>query len=118
HGHGAHGFGAAGDNGVSGSGADAFRGQSDSLQPRRAEAVDRHGGAFDRQAGAQRSDARNVHALLAFGHGAAENHVVNLFDIESGDARDGLFDGERGQIVRPRSAQRAFEGFTDGSADG
>ena len=39
--------------------------------------------AFHRQARAQRRDARDVHALLGFGHGAAENHVVDFLGVES-----------------------------------
>ena len=39
---------------------------------------------FHGQAGAQRGDARDVHALLGFGHGAAQDHVFDFFGVEAG----------------------------------
>src|SRR6266852_4551078 len=46
-----------------------------------------------------RSEARDVHPLLAFGHGAAEDDVVDLPGVEAGDAGDGRADGAGGEIV-------------------
>src|SRR6266581_1919148 len=68
--------------------------------------------------GAERGDARDVHALFAFGHGAAENHVVNFFGVKARDARERFLDGESGEIVGARGAERTFVGAADGSADG
>src|SRR6266581_4834969 len=68
--------------------------------------------------GAERGDARDVHALFAFGHGAAENHVVNFLGVEARDARERFLDGESGEIVGARGAERTFVGAPDGSADG
>ena len=73
---------------------------------------------FDGQSGAKSGDARDVHALLAFGHGAAEDDVVNFLGIEAGNARKRFLDGERGEIVGPRGAQGAFVGAAYGGADG
>src|SRR5881397_4017021 len=74
----------------------------------KAEAVDGHRRSVDRQTGAKRGDARHVHALLAFGHGAAENHVVDFFRLKPGHARKRFLDGQRGKVVGTRGSQRAF----------
>jgi hypothetical protein len=56
--------------------------------------------------------------LFAFGHGAAENHVVNFFGVEAGNAGKGFLDGESGEIVGARGAERSFIGAAYGSANG
>ena len=118
HGHHGHGLGAARHDDVRGAAANAFGGERNRLQAGGAEAVDGHRGSFHGQAGAEASDARDVHALLAFGHGAAENHVVDFLWLETGNAGKGLFDCQPGEIVGARGAQRAFVGAAYGSADG
>ena len=35
-----------------------------------------------RQSRAQRRNARHVHALLGFGHGAAQDHIFNFFGVK------------------------------------
>ena len=90
----------------------------DGLQAGRAEAVDGHGRDLDRQPGAQGGDARDVHALLGFGHGAAEDDVVDLLGIELRDALEGALDGDGGQIVGTGGAQGSFVGLADRGADG
>ena len=97
---------------------DALGGLRDGLQAGGAEAVDGHGRGFDGQAGAQRGDARDVHALLGFGHGAAEDDVVDFLGVEAGHAVDGGADGDGSQIVGARGAQSALAGLADGGADG
>src|SRR5712692_8875278 len=109
---------AHGDDDFGGAGTDAFGCEGDGLQAGRAEAVDGHSTRFDGESGAQSGDARDVHALFAFGHGAAENYIVDFLGVEVGGAGEGLFDGESGEIVGARSAQGAFVGAADGSADG
>ena len=64
--------------------ADSIRRHRDGLQAGRAEAIDRHSGDDIGQARAQRGDSGHVHAGFGFGHGAAENHVLDFF---LGDAR-------------------------------
>src|SRR5207245_7753786 len=91
--------------------------QRDGLQTGRAEAVNGHGAGFDGESGTQRGDARDVHALLAFGHGTAENYVVNFFGVEARDARQGFLDGQRGEIVGARGAERTLLSTADGSAN-
>ena len=118
HRHQSHRFGAAGENHVRVTQHDALRGHGDGLQTGRAEAIDGHGRGFHGQAGAKQSDARDVHSLLGFGHGAAEDDVLDLPRVETRDAVDGRAHGDGGQIIGPRSAQRTFEGFADGGADG
>src|SRR5438094_441406 len=98
--------------------SNALRGKRNRLQTGRAEAVDGHRRSVDRQTGAKRGDARHVHALLAFGHGAAENHVVDFFRLKPGHARKRFLDGQRGKVVGTRGSQRAFVGAAYGSADG
>jgi hypothetical protein len=61
------------------------------LEPGRAKAVDGDGGCLDGNAGAQARDARDVHALFALGHRAADDHVVDRGRI-------------RGQGTRSRAA--------------
>ena len=117
HGDHGHGFRAAGDNDFGGAGTDTFRGEGDGLETGRAEAIDGHRTRFDGEAGAKSGDARDVHALFAFGHGAAKDHVVNFFGVEAGDASERFLDGECGEIVGARGAQGAFVGAADGSAD-
>ena len=55
----------------------------DGLQARRAEAVDGDRAGLDRHAGAQARDPRDVEALLAFRHRAAQDHVVDLLGVEA-----------------------------------
>ena len=105
HGDHGHGFGAAGDDDFGGAGADAFGGESDGLQAGGAEAVDGHGAGFDGESGAEGGDARDVHALFAFGHGAAEDDVVDFLEVEAGNAGEGFLDGQRGEIVGARGAE-------------
>ena len=118
HGHHGHGFGAAGDDDLSGAGTDAFGGESDGLQAGRAKAVDGHRAGFDGETGAESGDARDVHALFAFGHGAAENHVVNFLSVETGNAGEGFLDGESGKIVGARRAERTFVCAANGRTNG
>ena len=117
HGHHGHGFGAAGDDHFGVAQHDAFGGHGDGLQAGGAEAVDGHGRSFDGQAGAQRGDARDVHALLGFGHGAAEDDVVDFLGVEAGHAVEGGANGDGREVVGARGAQRAFAGLADGGAD-
>ncbi len=84
HGNHGHGFGAAGDNHFGAAAADALAGQGDGLQAAGAVAIDGHGGRFDGHAGAQRCDARHIHALLAFRHGAAQDHVFDFLRGRAG----------------------------------
>ena len=88
------------------------------MQAGGAEAVDGHRGDSDWQPGAQRGDARYVHALLGFGSGAADDDVFDFGWVEAFGAGDGFFDGGGGEIVGASGAQGAFAGFADGGAHG
>ncbi len=117
HGDHGHGFRAAGDNDFGGAGTDALCGEGNGLQAGRAEAVDGHRARFDGEAGAKSGDARNVHALFAFGHGAAENYVIDFFGVQARDAGERLLDGQCGEIVGAGGPQGAFIGAADRSTD-
>ena len=118
HGNHGHGLDAAGDDGLRAARHDALGSHGNRLQPGRAEAIDGHRRNFDRQSGAQGSDARHVHALLGFGHGAAENHVFDLFGIELRHAFQRALDGHRGQIIGTRRPQGSFVSLADRRAHG
>ena len=113
-----HALGAAGDDDVGAAAADAVCGERDGLQAGGAVAVDGHGGDGDGQAGAEAGDAGDVHSLLGFGHGAAEDDVFDLGLVELRDAGEGSVDGEGGEIVGACGAKGAARGFADGGADG
>ena len=57
---------------------DALGAVGDGLQTGRAEAVDGHGRGLDRHSRTQAGDARDVEALFAFRHRAAEDDVVHV----------------------------------------
>src|ERR1700688_724019 len=118
HGDHGHGFGAACEHDFGGSGHDALGGHGDGLQSGGAEAIDGDGGDFDGESGAEGGDAGNVHSLLGFGHGAAEDDVFDFFGVELGDAVERAFDGAGGQFVGTGGAQRSFIGSAYGGADG
>jgi len=75
------------------------------LQAGGTKAVDSHGAGFHGEAGTESGDARDVHSLFAFGHGATEDHVINLLGVEPRDAGERFLDGESGKIVGARGAQ-------------
>ncbi len=118
HGDERHGLGAAGDDDFGGAAANALGSKRDGLQAGGAEAVDGHRGGFDRETGAERGDAGDVHALFAFGHGAAEDDVVDLLGVDRRNAGEDFFYGEGSEIVGARGTQRAFVGAAYGSAYG
>ena len=115
HGHGLgsachHDFGAAGHN--------ALRRHGNCLQAGGAETIDGHRRDLDRKSGAKGSDAGDIHSLFAFGHGAAEDDVLNFFGIELGEAIKRAFDGDGGQFIGASGAEGSLVGAADGSADG
>ena len=99
HGDHRHRFRAAGDDHFGAAGLNSLGGHGDGLQPGRAETIDRHGRDFNGQAGAQGGDARDVHPLLAFGHGAAEDDVFDFFRIELRHAVERGLDRDGGKVV-------------------
>ena len=118
HRHERHGFRATRDDDLCGTATNAVGGQGDGLQAAGAEAIHGHGGSFYRQSGAKGGDARDVHALFAFGHGAAEDDVVNFFGIEARDSRKGFLDDESGEIVGAGGTQRTFVAASYRGSDG
>ena len=74
-------------------------------------------GNLNGQAGAQGGDAGDVHPLLGFGHGAAQDDVFDFFGVELQDAVESAFDGDGRKFIGTSGAERAFEGASHGSAD-
>ena len=114
HGDHRHGFGASGNDDFRAAAHDAFGGHGDRLQAGGTEAIDGQRRNFDGQARAQRSDAGDVHPLLGFGHGAAEDDVFNLFRVELRHAVERALNGDGCEFIGTGSAERAFEGASDG----
>ena len=114
----AHGFGAARDQDIGAAAAYAVGRLRDGLQARAAEAVDGHARHGFGQTGAQQGLARHVIPGFAFGHGAADNDVVDAGALSGlGIARQQSADHGSGEIVRPRVAKSAARGFADGGAE-
>ena len=67
--------------------------------------------------GAQRNEPGDVHSLLALGHGATDDHVLDLFRIERRHAIYGAFHGNRAKIVGTSVTERAFGRFSHGCAN-
>ena len=74
-------------------------------------------GTSDRQTRALGRDARNVVARFAFGHGAAEDHVLDILGVQARDAANRFQNGDGGKIIRTRGAQSALARFPDRSAN-
>ena len=60
-----------------------------------------------------RRDARHVQPLLAFGHRAADDHVLDLLWVEAFSSLDGSLDRRRRHIVGPHGGQTAAMGLAD-----
>ena len=117
HGDHRHGFCSAGNDDFGAARLNSLGGHGDGLQPGRAEAIDRHGRDFNGQAGAEGGDAGDVHPLLAFRHGAAEDDVFDFLRIKLRHALERGLDGDGREIVGTGGAEGAFEGASNGSAE-
>ena len=102
---------------VGAAGANAVGSHGDRLQAGTAEAVDGDAGGRDRQTGAQRRHAGHVAAGLGFGHGAAEDHVFDVFFGNLRISGEQRADHGGGEIVGPRVAERAAGCLSDGGAE-
>ena len=71
----------------------------------------------DGQAGAQGGDAGDVHSLLGFGHGTAENYVFDLVAVELGQAGQGAFDRGGGEVVGAGGGEGSPAGLADGGSN-
>ena len=107
HGHQAHRLDAAGQHDLRPAGDDLRRPRRQGLEARRAEAVHGHRRHAHRQAGPQHGDAGHVHALLAFGEGAAQDHIVDGGRVELRHPLQEALDEEPHQFVGPGVAQSA-----------
>src|SRR5205807_9953463 len=96
----------------------ALGGHGNSLQARRAKTIDSERRDLDRQAGTQGGDTGHVHSLLGFGHGAAEDYILNFFGIELRHALERTLNSDRGQFIGTGGAKRAFESTPHGGANG
>jgi hypothetical protein len=66
--------------------------------------------------GQQHADARYVHALLALGHGAADDGVVDARKVDARRLRDNALEHVRQHFVRARVAEDTSGRFPDGRA--
>jgi hypothetical protein len=64
-----------------------------------------------RQAGQQRADACDIHALLALRHGAANDDVIDAFGIDSGGQRNDLPEAVCQHVGRMYALESATRGF-------
>jgi hypothetical protein len=107
--HHAHRLGAGGDHHVGLAEADAVGGERHGLHAGGAEAVDGHARHALRQAGQQQADAGDVHALLGFRHGAADDDVADQLRVEAGRARHDVADDVGQHVVGAHVPQRAAD---------
>ena len=118
HRHHRHRLGAAGQHQVGVAEADLVGRQRHGLQAGRAEAVDGLRGDGVGQAGQQHADARHVHALLALGHGAADDRVVDAADVDARRLRDDGAQHVREHVVGTGVAENAARRLADRGAGG
>ena len=69
---------------------------------------------LDGQARAQRRNPREIHSLLGFGRGAADDHILDILRLKTFRARQRFFDRDRCEIVGARHAQRSLRGLAHG----
>ena len=89
----------------------------DGLQARGAEAVDRDARNADRRAGADRRNAGHVGALRALRRRAAQDHVLDLTQLELG-ALGGVLDDVGAHVGGMGVVEGAAEGLADRRAGG
>jgi hypothetical protein len=109
----AHGLDAASQHQVGLAEADPVRGQRHGLQARGAEAVDGLRRGRFRKARQQRADARDVHALLALGHRAADHDVVDAARVDPRRLPDDGAQDMREEVGGVGVAQRAARCLAD-----
>jgi len=91
----------------------------DGLQAGGAVARDRAAADLQRQPlREQGDDSAHVEGLLALGHTAAGDDLLDQRRIHAGVCLEQPIDDQRAHLVRAHLGQRALEGATDGSADG
>ena len=71
-----------------------------------------------RQACSECRDARHIHSLLAFRHGATDVDVLDLVVPKTGNAPDGLSNDESGEVVGSGGGQLSFRRFAYRCSDG
>ena len=98
-------------------GGDGRAGVGDGLQAGGAEAVERGPGHRVGQACLLRNHPSDVHALRAFGKGAAHQHIVHACPVEAG-AFEGRPDNRRAHRFGAFVAERAFFAAPDGGTHG
>ena len=86
-------------------------------RPDEQKRFDGHARDADRRAGAHRRDAGDVGAGRAFRHGAAQDHVLDLAQLDLG-ALGGVLDDVRAQVGAMGVVEDAAEGLADRRAGG
>src|SRR5260221_1755490 len=115
HRHPGHRFDPGADEGLAGIELDCARRHVDGLHRGTAEAVDRGGGDGDRQMREEARETGDVEPLLALGHGAADEDVLDILRLDPG-ARDEAGDHGGEQLVRTNACQGTFLGEVEGRA--
>ena len=113
HRHHAHRLGAAGDDRLGEPAHDPLGGERDGLQAGRAEAIDGDRGRLHRDAGTKARDAGDVEPLLGLRHGAADDHVADLFGIDAGRTSQRFPYHRRGHVIRSHRTQRSGRRLAD-----
>ena len=106
--HQRHRFGAGSDHHVGFAEADARGSIGHGLHAGGAEAIDSVARHRIRQSGQQHADAGDVHALLGFRHGAADDDVVDQRRIKPRGLRQNRLDGMGQHVVRTDVAEHAL----------
>ena len=114
-GHQAHALGAAGDDAVGHAHADFAHRHGNGFDPGAAVAVHDEAGHVDGQR-QQRDEPAHLQALLGFGHGVADNYVVNPGRVEGGHLGHKVLDDFGGEVVGPGEAEASTRGFAHGGA--
>ncbi len=89
----------------------------DGLQTARAEAVDGHRSRLFGEPRQEARDARDVQALLALGHRATEDQVLDHLGLHVGDTREQRGDDFARELVGAALLERALVCATDGRAN-
>ena len=109
---------AAGQDHTVAAGADAQIGERDGLKAGGAEPVDGNARDLNGQSGAQNRPAGDIPSLLAFGLGAAEDHVFDFGFVQCGDFVQSAAERDCGQVVGAGGGESAFGGAANGGANG
>jgi hypothetical protein len=105
-----------GHDGVDAAEGHALGGEGDGLEARRAEAVDGHARGGLGEASEEAHHAGHVEALLAFGHRAPEDEIVDLLGVELRNLGHQGADHLTREVVGAGEGEGPLEGAAPGAA--